>query len=178
MKRKVEVVPFSQEWHGMFLEEASKLRSVFGISLLNAYHIGSTSVPELVAKPIIDILCVVKDIEVVDEVTKDIEELGYEALGEYGIEGRRYFRKSKCENDVMTDLVHVHVFSLDTMEDIERHLAFRDYLCEHEEARKAYGELKSKLALEYPWDIESYCEHKNSFIKELEQKALAWYREE
>ena len=176
MKRKVEVVPFKEEWRGMYLEEASKLRGAFGISLLNSYHIGSTSVPGLVAKPIIDILCVVNEIEVVDQVSKTIEELGYEALGEYGIAGRRYFRKCKYENDEMIDLIHLHVFSLENTEDIERHLAFRDYLCEHEEERNAYGELKSKLAIQFPWDIESYCEHKNNFIKEVEQKALAWFR--
>lgn len=178
MKRRVEVVPFDDAWHEQFLEVASQLRSMFGIELLNAYHIGSTSVPGLCAKPIIDILGVVRDITIVDRHTNELEQLGYECMGELGIPGRRYARKRRYEGEEIIDEIHLHFFSYTSESEIERHLAFRDYLCEHSEIAQAYGDLKADLASKYPYDVEAYCDGKDNFVKEVERQALKWYREE
>lgn len=177
MKRRVEVVPYNSKWRDLYLKEDQLIREIFGTQMLNTYHIGSTSVPGLLAKPIIDILGVVSDIKVVDNFTDKMTSAGYESLGELGIKGRRYFRKCEYTQDEMIDLVHVHIFSLACSDEIERHLAFRDYLRTHEDEAKAYGLLKKKLSDTYPYDIESYCQEKDCFVKELEQKALQWYRE-
>jgi len=97
-------------------------------------------------------------------------ELDYESLGEYGIVGRRYFRKG---GDNRTH--HVHVFE-ETSEDIIRHLAFRDYLRIHPEVRIHYENLKVKLVNEFSDDIEGYMDGKNHFIQETEKTAMIWYK--
>jgi GrpB-like predicted nucleotidyltransferase (UPF0157 family) len=167
---KVEVVEFNSEWSNLYLEEAEKIKKILGNELVNIYHIGSTSVENLKAKPIIDIMPVVRDITKVDEYIKEFEALGYEPKGEFGMAGRRYFRKG-LENRTH----HIHIFEQSNSNDIERHLAVRDYLKTHPENAFEYGELKSRLAAMFPSDIEAYCDGKNNFVKELERKALEWY---
>ncbi|MFC4076229.1 GrpB family protein [Salinithrix halophila] len=169
--RKVEVVPHHPAWSERFEEEAQKLREVFGEELIRVYHIGSTSVPGLEAKPVIDLLPVVKEISRVDRFRPPMEALGYEAMGEYGIPGRRFFRKGG-ENRTH----HVHVFE-EGHSDIRRHLAFRDYLRTHPEEAARYGALKQRLAHRFPTDLKAYMDGKDGLIKEIEALALQWHRE-
>ncbi|MBG9791617.1 hypothetical protein ABD76_03455 [Paenibacillus dendritiformis] len=164
------VAEYNEKWDQMFREEAQKIKEIFADELLEIYHIGSTSVPGLKAKPIIDIMPVVKDIEKIDSFNPQIEGLGYECMGEFGMTGRRYFRKG---GDNRTH--HVHVFQADNKEDIHRHLAVRDYLRSHPEAVEQYGNLKASLANQFPNDIEAYMDGKDAFVKELERKALHRY---
>lgn len=168
---KVEVVEYNSEWPKLYLEEAVKIKSILGSELVDIYHIGSTSVVNLKAKPIIDIMPVVKDITKVDKYNKEFEDLGYEPKGEFGMAGRRYFRKG-LENRTH----QIHVFEKGNFNDIERHLAVRDYLRTHPEDVFEYGKLKSRLATMFPSNIEAYCDGKDEFVKELERKALEWYQ--
>jgi len=168
---KVEVVEYKREWPALYEEEAQKIKNILGDELIEIHHIGSTSVENLKAKPIIDIMPVVKDIEKVDKYNDEFIKLGYEPKGEYGIAGRRFFRKGST---IRTH--HVHVFDKSNAHEIQRHLAVRDYLRTHPQDAYEYGELKSKLAAMYPSDIEAYCEGKDAFVKELERKALEWYK--
>lgn len=166
----VMVTEYNEKWDHMFREEAQKIREILADELLDIHHIGSTSVPGLQAKPIIDMMPVVKDIEKIDSYNEKMEGLGYECMGEFGMTGRRYFRKG---GDNRTH--QVHVFQADNKEDIQRHLAVRDYLRTHPEAVKQYGDLKEKLANQFPKDIEAYMDGKDAFVKELEKRALHWY---
>lgn len=168
---RVVVNHYNPQWPGMFEAEATRIRDIFGEELLALHHIGSTSVPGLKAKPIIDMIPVVQNIDVVDQYNDKMIALGYEPMGEFGIPGRRYFRKG---GDDRTH--HVHVFQAGSAE-IERHLVFRDYLRQHPEDAKKYGELKQSLAERFPYDIEAYMDGKDQFIKDLEQEALKWNRE-
>lgn len=165
---KVVVTEYNTEWPRLFKAEAEHLRRVFGDQLVEIHHIGSTSVPGLKAKPIIDIMPVVRDIRAVDDLTENMAELGYEALGEFGIPGRRYFRKG---GEHRTH--HVHVFAEGSGE-IRRHLAFRDFLRAHPEEAEVYGNLKASLALRYPDDITAYMDGKDGYIKRVEAEALKW----
>jgi GrpB-like predicted nucleotidyltransferase (UPF0157 family) len=123
MVRKVEVVPYQQEWGERFLTEKGLLLDAFGLaSKLFIHHIGSTSVPGLVAKPIIDILAEADALDLFDKVTPKIEDLGYEARYENGIPGRRYFVRFSPEGE---RLVHLHCFE-STNPEVERHLVFRN----------------------------------------------------
>lgn len=167
---RVIVSEYNEKWPIMYLEEARKLEELFGDELVEIHHFGSTSVPGLKAKPIIDIMPVVRDIEKVDSFNENMKELGYECLGEFGIKGRRYFRKG---GDNRTH--HVHVFQYDNREEIDRHLAVRNYLRKHHEEAREYGSLKESLAMAFPNDIEAYMDGKDKFVKELEKKALAGY---
>lgn len=169
---RVEVIDYQEKWDQMFRDESDKIIGIFGDELIEIYHIGSTSVRGLKAKPIIDIMPIVKQIGNVDLYIEQMTELGYESLGENGIQGRRYFRKGG-ENRTH----QVHVFQVDNVEDINRHLAVKDYLREHVEDAKQYGDLKENLARQFPIDIDAYANGKNAFVKELEKKAIHWYED-
>ncbi len=168
----VRVVPYNNEWIERFEQEAGLLRSLFGDELVTIHHVGSTAVPGLQAKPVIDMIPIVQHITHVDSFNEALSALGYEALGEFGIPGRRYFRKGG------DDRTHqLHVFQIGDP-NIERHLAFWDYLCAHPDVAAPYGEMKAALAQRFPEDINGYMDGKDAFIKAVEEQALVWYRGE
>ena len=172
MARKIEVVAYRPEGEEMFTEEAEKIRKILGENIIDIYHIGSTSVKNLWAKPIIDIMPVVKDISSVDEHNKEFEQIGYECKGEFGISGRRFYMKG---GDNRTH--HIHIFEESNQNEIQRHLAVRDYLRENPKKAEEYGLLKRKLAAEFTFDIDGYCDGKDAFVKNMEQQALEWKNE-
>lgn len=94
MLRTIEVVPYDPEWPKLFPEEARNLLAIFGQEVMASHHIGSTSVPNLRAKPIIDVLMVVRNIEKLDAFDLRLFALGYVPKGEFGIRGRRLFIKA------------------------------------------------------------------------------------
>ncbi|MBW4506734.1 MAG: GrpB family protein [Scytonematopsis contorta HA4267-MV1] len=167
--RKIEVVPHNPEWRSEFAHESKLVIAALGNNLITIHHIGSTSIPGIYAKPIIDMLAEVSNIELVDECNSQMIALGYEVMGEFGIPGRRYFRKDI--NDVRTH--HVHTFQTQSP-DIARHLYFRDYMIAHPEYAQQYSELKQKLARQFPEDIEGYMDGKDGFIKDMQTRAQEW----
>ena len=171
MAQHVTVIEYDPAWPLEFEREASRIRGALGENCLEVYHIGSTSVPGLAAKPIIDILPVVRSLEAVDAAKDSLEALGYEYLGEFGIPGRRYLRKGGDERTH-----HVHVFAEENAEAIERHLAVSAYLRAHADEARAYGELKRALAARFPRDWDGYCDGKDGYVRALEARALKWYR--
>ena len=106
----------------------------------------------------------------ITEQTSTIEKLGYEAMGEFGLSGRRYFRK---ENPSGIRTHQVHIYETNSPE-IKRHLAFRDYMIAHPENAEQYSQLKQKLAQKHPYDIEGYMDGKDEFVKRMEKKAMEW----
>ena len=168
--RKVAVVPPDRNWQSMFETESQQLSLAFDDNASAIHHIGSTSINTIYAKPIIDILVEVKDIQKVDNRNTDIAALGYIAMGELGIGGRRFFRKDDRDG-IRTN--HIHTFMAGSAQVI-RHLAFRDYLRSHPEDAMEYSQLKQLLAQTYPDDIESYMDGKAEFIKEIDRKAAVW----
>ena len=169
MVRKVEVVPHDPNWPMLFQSEAGKLGAILGEEVLAIHHIGSTAIPDMSAKPIIDILVEVNHIAKIDGFNEEMLKLGYQPKGEFGISGRRFF--SKVCDSVQTH--HVHVFQAGNPE-VLQHLNFRDYLIAHLKEAQAYGHLKEELSGKFPDDIESYIEGKESFIKEIDRRARAW----
>ncbi|MBY0501090.1 MAG: GrpB family protein [Alphaproteobacteria bacterium] len=163
---EIELVPYTTEWESLFKEEAEILSETLGETLVTLHHIGSTAIPGIVAKPILDILPVVKDIQAIDHLTDALQTLGYEGRGEFGMPGRRFFMKTVAGKRH----VNVHIFEKGHP-DILRHLLFRDYLKNHAEDAFAYSELKKKLVLESQNDIERYCWGKEDFVKAIEIKA-------
>ena len=165
---KVTVVPHDPRWCEEFEAESKHVASCLGENVVAAHHIGSTAIPGIYAKPVIDILVEVSDIHLVDERGREMESLGYEVKGEYGISGRRYFRKESC--GVRTH--HVHVFETGSPH-IERHIAFRDHMLAHPDDAKAYSDLKRKLAEAHPTNIDAYMDGKEPFIQEVDRRARA-----
>ena len=170
--RKVEVVPHNPRWRDAFEAEAKHLAAALGENVVAIHHIGSTAIPDIYAKPIVDLLVEVRDITQVDGQSSAMESLGYEVMGEYGIPGRRYFRKDNQEG-VRTH--HIHVFEVGAT-DVERHLAFRDYMMAYPEEAQRYSELKRQLAEEHPQRPDGYIDGKDGFIKEIDRRAAQWRR--
>ncbi len=164
----VEVVPYNPQWKKAFEAESQRIAKALASNLVVIHHIGSTAIPHIYAKPIIDFLIEVKDINLVTEQTPAMVALGYEAMGEYGLVGRRYFRK---EDPPGIRTHHVHIYEIYSPE-IERHLAFRDYMIAHPEEAQQYSQLKQELAQKYPEDIEGYMDGKDEFVTRIERKAI------
>jgi GrpB-like predicted nucleotidyltransferase (UPF0157 family) len=167
--RKIEVVPHNSNWKQEFERESNLVADALGNNVVKVHHIGSTSIPGIYAKPIIDMLVEVTNIEQVDESNSPMIALGYEVMGEFGIPGRRFFRKDI--NQIRTH--HIHTFKVDC-HDVERHLNFRNYLIAHPENAQTYSKLKQDLAKKFPHDIESYMDGKDGFIKYMQERALVW----
>lgn len=170
MPQHIVVVDYDPLWPLLFRKEADAISRILGDNLVLIHHIGSTSVPFLAAKPIIDIMPVVKDLSGVDAVSEEFVKLGYEYLGEFGIKGRRYLRKGGQERTHQ-----IHIFQMEDDTNILRHLAFRDYLRSHRDVAMEYAELKKDLAARFPYDIDGYCDGKDAFVKKIETLALAEY---
>lgn len=141
---------------------------VLGCDAVAIHHIGSTSVVGLAAKPIIDILIEAKDINVVSNHDAGLIQLGYEPKGEFGIPGRRFYRKG---GDDRTH--HVHAFRQGDP-NVIRHLVFRDYLIAHPDVAAEYGALKMAVAATCGNDIGRYMDGKDAWIKDVEQRAILW----
>ncbi len=172
MIRKVVVVPHNPNWRIAFEIESRQVSVALGKNVVAIHHIGSTSISTIHAKPIIDLLVEVNDIAKVDERNPQMQALGYECMGEFGIPSRRFFRK---DNAVGIRTHHIHTFEVDSAQ-VKRHLAFRDYLNAHPEAAQQYSELKQELAKQYPNDIQGYMDGKAGFIHAIDLKATAWRR--
>jgi len=171
MPRHVQVVPPNPRWAALFQAEAAIITQALGQEVVAIHHIGSTAIPGISAKPIIDILVDVRDILRIDACNPAMLRLGYEPKGEYGIPGRRFFIKGGDEQRSH----HVHVFQCGNPE-IQRHLDFRDYLIAHPETAQEYSQLKQELARRFPTDIDAYMAGKDAFIREIDRRACAWRR--
>ncbi|MGV2975899.1 GrpB family protein [Roseibium alexandrii] len=167
----VDLTEHAPEWAEQFEDEALRISRVLGDNLTSIHHIGSTAVPGLIAKPIIDLMAEVASLEACDQAQPAMQLLGYEAMGAYGIPGRRYFRKFNADR---RRTHHLHVF-LNGSDHAIRHLAFRDYLIAHPETAGEYGSLKRKLSKIDGGDWDSYVSGKDRFVQQAEQLALDWY---
>ena len=168
---RVRVVDFDATWAKQFEDESSRILATLREIDATCHHIGSTAVPGLRAKPIIDMLLVVPSLSELDRQDERMQGLGYQPMGELGIPGRRYYRKSDDRGDRSHQ---IHAFARGSVA-IDRHLAFRDYLRSHSKVAQRYAVLKAELAMQYPDDIEGYMAGKDAFIKEQEALALAWW---
>jgi GrpB-like predicted nucleotidyltransferase (UPF0157 family) len=179
MARTIEVVEHDPHWVASFGREAASLRAVFGDRAMAIYHIGSTAVPGLDAKPIIDILVVLEETGSIQSFDAAMEALGYRVRGECldaiipGTPGRFYFTKDTA--GVRTH--HVHACAHGHSEILDK-LAFRDYLRAHPADAAAYGQLKQRLALAHRHDNVGYMQGKDAFVKATLADARRWYQAE
>jgi GrpB-like predicted nucleotidyltransferase (UPF0157 family) len=168
-QREVELVPYNPEWEKLAGQEVQRILDCLSIPIIGIYHIGSTSVPGIKAKPILDFVMEVEDMEVLIQETSKLEGIGYVSKGEYGIPGRQFFTKdTKGERTH-----HLHVFQ-SGHPDIERHLVFRDYLRANPEAARSYEKLKEQLAERFPDKSNMYTEAKSDFILSMDEVARYW----
>ncbi len=169
---RVEIVPYSATWPESARQEIDHLTLALGSALSAIHHIGSTAIPGLGAKPIIDLMPVFTDIELLDDLLPALANLGYQCWGELGIPGRRYLTKN---SETGTRLVQLHGFQLGSLH-IERHLAFRDYLRANPGLLGDYQTEKLRCACLHPADSHAYSDCKADWIIRVELKAIDWYR--
>jgi GrpB-like predicted nucleotidyltransferase (UPF0157 family) len=172
MVRHIRVVPHDPHWAALYQEEAARLAALLADEFVASYHIGSTAIPGISAKPIIDILVEVRDIGRVDALDSRFMAMGYLPKGENGLPGRRLFIKGSEEERSH----HVHIYQAGNPA-VRRHLAFRDYMIAHPAAAQAYSRLKEELARRFPQDAGGYVAGKDEFVREMERRALAWWEE-
>ena len=166
------VTSHDPSWKVSFSKESGKLLQALGQNIIAIHHIGSTSIPDIVAKPVIDVLVEVARIDQVDNHASQMCNLRYESMGEYGIGGRRYFRRSESDG---RPAFHVHVFETKS-EQVVRHLAFRDYLLTHPSKAKEYSELKADLSAGGFASKSDYQAAKAPFIEACVKDAVEWSR--
>jgi len=166
----VILVAYRSEWPALAAGHAERLR-LLGPILVAVHHIGSTAVPDLVAKPIIDLMPLVTDLTALDRHQTDIEALGYDWHGELGLAGRRYCTLADAAGGRVAQL---HFFEAGSAQ-AERHLAFRDYLRAHPAEAGAYGAEKRRARDLHPADSHAYTDEKSAWIRATEARALAWF---
>ena len=170
-QRTIKVVPYDPLWKSLFERESKRIKEVITEGLIEVHHIGSTSVPSLSAKPIIDMMPEVLSLGLLDDFDQEMEGLGYLVKGELGIPGRRFYLKGEVDRTH-----HVHAFESGS-ESLIRHLAVRDYLRDHPGEASSYADLKMRLASQFPHDNDGYCEGKHEFVQQLEKRALNWKKQ-
>jgi GrpB-like predicted nucleotidyltransferase (UPF0157 family) len=168
---KVELVAHDPHWAAAATAEGERLGAALGPTLLAVHHIGSTAIPTIVAKPILDLMPVVASLEHLDECRRILEGLGYEWWGEYGLVQRRYCTRD--DPDTRRRLVQLHCYA-SGCEEITRHVAFRDYLRSRPDLAREYEREKRRCRALHPDDSHAYGACKGDWITPIEKQALAW----
>lgn len=171
-RRSLEIAPYREDWPSLYGIEAKRIRRACGRLVVAIEHIGSTAVPDLAAKPILDIMPGLAKVEDGHGTVEPMRQLGYEYHGEHGIPGRFHYDRHHAGRCI----IHVHMFQVGT-EDWERHLLFRDYLRQHPDVAKEYEALKRELSSRFQTDRVGYTDGKTEFIESVVQRARRGNRE-
>jgi GrpB-like predicted nucleotidyltransferase (UPF0157 family) len=166
----VELIPHDPHWAENARQEAARLTAAIGDAIVRVHHIGSTAIPGIRAKPILDLIPVVVSLEAFDRSCSVVEGLGYAWWGEYGLAGRRY-----CSlDDPRTGRrkVQLHCYERGSQQ-IARHLAFRDYLRSRPDLARAYDAEKGRCRDRHPLDSHAYTDCKDTWIRRIEAQALS-----
>ncbi|WP_461043535.1 GrpB family protein [Spirosoma harenae] len=160
------------QWSLLAKAESRLLADALGNLLITVHHIGSTAIPTIGAKPIVDLIPVVRNLEEFDQHRTTLEALGYQWRGAYGLAGRRYCTKV----DVATrrKSIHLHCYQVGSFE-IERHLAFRDYLLARPDLAHSYYQEKARCQRLHGQDSQAYSQCKSEWIKRVEGEAIAHF---
>lgn len=160
----IEVVPYDPHWPTRFARARRQIQSLIGVYITSIEHIGSTAVPGLAAKPVIDILIGVRHLEDAPEFLPPLATLGYTYIPEHEstFPERRYLHRIVQRRHTH----HLHIVE-PASEFFRVHILFRNYLRTHPDAAAAYGALKAQLAEQYRCDREAYTEAKSDFIREI-----------
>lgn len=175
MIKNIEIVAYSPQWASEFQELSAIYLQHLGNLILSVEHVGSTAVKGLAAKPILDIDVVIKDRDNLSLIEEKLAELGYVHHGNQGISDREVFKRSSDQTPFDGSLRvwqrhHLYVCPSDSLS-LKNHLALRDALRNNPEKVKEYGELKKRLASEYPHSMDLYIEGKTPFITQILRNA-------
>ena len=165
-KKPIVVEPYNSQWAAEFERRRLYLMPYINDLIVDIHHVGSTSVPGLSAKPIIDFDIEIASMDVFPEIKERLEHLGFRHEGDYGISGREVFKREKPDS-FMQD--YMYVCPSDSIE-LKQHLYFRDALRANPSTASEYGALKSALAEKCGNDIDAYIDGKAEFIRSVLEK--------
>lgn len=172
MKRKTYILEeYNENWPKMFQDESQKILQFLEKEVLQTEHIGSTSILGMIAKPTVDILFIVSDLNSIKEYVSEFENIGYEGIFEYIGENTWIFMKNEGENR----LFNVHIMQKGHWK-LEGILALRDYLRVHLDEKQRYIDMKRSL-FKKSNEYSIYRKEKTPLVEELQEKAVAWSRE-
>lgn len=168
----VELVPYDPAWRRCYETERARLQAAIGNHVLDIQHVGSTSIPGMIAKPIIDIAVAVASFETAQVCIAPVERLGYAYRGENGIPRRHFFVRGERRTH------HLHINELNSAQ-WRNQVCFRDALIHNPELAAAYATLKQDLARQFPTDREAYTAGKAPFIRRVLAQAMIarWCKE-
>ena len=161
MPDPVIIVDYDPGWPELFEELRAPIASAIGDLAAAIEHVGSTAVPGLAAKPVIDIDVLLSSADGLPEAIERLAALGYAYRGDLGVPGREAFRQALGQ-----PAHHLYVCPPDSIE-YRRHIAFRDHLRAYPESARRYGELKRNLAAEFRYERERYNTAKTEFVNNL-----------
>lgn len=170
MSEQIVIVDYDAEWPALFDAEQAQLRAVLGEQLLALEHIGSTAVAGLAAKPIIDLIAAVPNLDVARASIAPLQTLGYAYIPKYEAEmpERRFFQKYDAHGQRTH---HLHIYDLPTFYARPERL-FRDYVRAHPDTAEEYADLKRAIAEQLGHDRAAYTEAKTEFIQNVVARAL------
>lgn len=167
----VELENYNKNWKKEFEKEKKLLKKIFGDDAIDIQHVGSTAIPGLKAKPIIDIALAVENLDIALKHREELEKEDYNFRGNAGVEGRYFFAKGKEEN--RTHYLHIEPINSSNW---ESHILYKKYLLNNPDTIVEYEKLKEELAEKYPNDRKKYTEGKNNFIQNILKKAKEKYK--
>ena len=173
IKRKYLLEPYNPDWVNQFETIKNTIQNVFKEKALQIEHIGSTSIPKMFAKPLIDILVVVENVDDLVEERRTMESIGYLHGRDY-IEPRSliFFKMTKEEQK----LENIHVCEKDSPK-TKQFLIMRDFFRAFPEKAKEYSDLKRRNFEEFPEDYPAYRAAKTPFLEKTEQEAYIWHNQ-
>ncbi|HFK1789804.1 MULTISPECIES: GrpB family protein [Bacillus cereus group] len=170
MKQRITIEEYNIKWENEFNKLQTLINDVMEDSILSIEHVGSTSIKGLAAKPVLDIDIVIEDYEFFPKVVTKLEAIGYYHQAEWSYKGREAFDRKDAFvpwSEESTVWMEHHLYVCDkNSEELRKHIAFRDYLREHEDVAVEYGHLKEELARETK-SRTSYSEGKTKFITNI-----------
>lgn len=169
-KRTYSIEEYNPDWVTKFEEIKKTLEDVFADKFVSIEHIGSTSVPGMKAKPLIDVLMIVETLEPFTHEKEIMVAKGYEWAENYILPNTMIFYKTE-NGDRKTENIHLCV--RDSFK-AKQFVYMRDYLRTHPDKAKEYTDLKEKLNKEFPNDYPAYRAAKNDFLKEVEKQSFDW----
>ncbi|MDB5204759.1 MAG: hypothetical protein JWP09_787 [Candidatus Taylorbacteria bacterium] len=170
IKRKYLFSEYDPNWVNKFGSIKNFLSGIFGDKALQIEHVGSTSIPEMKAKPLIDVLIIVKDIKDLSQETLEMVDAGYEWGENYIAPDTLIFFKLGPDGE---KLENIHVCEQDTPK-VKQFLIMRDFFRTFPEKAKSYSDLKETNAQKYPTDYPAYRAAKKPFLDEMEKEAYEW----
>lgn len=168
MPEPIIIAPYDPEWPRLFAALGAQLRAALGPVALRIDHIGSTSIPSMAAKPVIDVQVSVASFEPLEAFRLPLESLGFVHRADNPDLAKRYFREPPGGRRT-----HIHVRLAGSWSE-QFALLFRDYLRVHDEDARWYGAIKTELAETYRDDRQGYTEAKTPYLWEIMKKADRW----